>query len=114
MRISVFVSMVTLAIWVSPGTVVADDGDNQYRLVFGEDQKFQPADLEIPADRRIQLIVENRSGIPAEFESFELNREKIVLPHAQVIIYLGPLDPGTYNYFNDFNRDTKGTITVRK
>jgi len=96
------------------GVVYASDKDDEYHLVFNQDQQFEPPNLEIPADKRIRLIVENQSSIPAEFESFELNREKIVVPHGRIIIYLGPLDPGTYNYFNDFNRDTKGTITVQK
>lgn len=114
MRIKRLMCITVLIAGVTAVTARAADGDDEYHLVFNKDQQFQPANLEIPPDKRVRLIVENRSSAPAEFESFELNREKIVVPNGRIIIYLGPLDPGVYNYFNDFNRDTKGTITVKK
>ena len=114
MRVSKLGYIATLYLGLIAEAVQASDQDAGYHLVFTEDQQFQPANLEIPPGKRVRLIVENQSTVPAEFESFELNREKIVVPHGHIIIYLGPLDPGTYNYFNDFNRATKGTITVTK
>ncbi len=111
MQFSQLCCLAVLITGVMAATVEADEGD-QYHLVFNKNQQFEPAKLDIPPGKRVRLIVENQSDIPAEFESFELNREKIVVPHGQVIIYIGPLDPGTYNYFNDFNRATTGTINV--
>ena len=76
-------------------------------------KQFAPAELMVPADQKIKLVVKNADPTPAEFESTDLNREKLVTAGNQIIIYIGPLDAGTYNYFNDFNRDTKGTIVAR-
>jgi len=50
----------------------------------------------------------------AEFESYALNREKIIAPHGEVSVNVGPLSPGSYNFFDDFRRDVaKGTIIVK-
>jgi hypothetical protein len=113
MRISLLAALTIIYVCILPPAIQAAEGDGEYHLIF-KDQRFEPADLSIPAGRRIKLIVENQSDIPVEFESFELNREKVVVPHGKVIIYLGPVDPGTYSYFNDFNRDTTGTLTARQ
>lgn len=114
MRINQLCSIALLMAGTMVVSAQAADRDDEYHLIFNKDQQFQPANLVIPPDKRVRLVVENRSSVPAEFESFELNREKIVVPHGRIIIYLGPLDPGVYKYFNDFNRDIKGTITVKK
>ena len=78
-----------------------------------KDHQFTPRTLALPANQKIKLIVKNQQPIPAEFESAELNREKVVPPHGEVTVILGPLDPGTYGYLDDFHRDTTGTITVK-
>jgi hypothetical protein len=78
-----------------------------------KDHKFQPAELTIPSDAKIKLKVENQDGIPVEFESTDLSREVIVPGHGEVTIYVGPLKPGNYQFFNDFNRDMRGTIVAK-
>lgn len=76
--------------------------------------RFEPAEISIPAGRKVRLLVKNADPTPEEFESFELNREKIVSGGAEATIYVGPLDPGTYPFFGDFHQDTaKGRIVVR-
>ena len=44
------------------------------------DHAFVPSTLTIPAGQRVQLSVRNERRQPSEFESFELNREKVVAP----------------------------------
>ena len=78
-----------------------------------KDHQFTPGTLVLPANQKIKLIVRNDQSIPAEFESTELNREKVVPPNSEVTVILGPLDPGTYGYLDDFHRDTTGTITAK-
>ncbi len=91
-------------------TARADD-DPTYHLVL-KDHQFHPANIKVPAHKRVKLIVENQQDMPAEFESFPLNREKVVTGHNKIVIYLSPMDPGTYKFFDDFHRDTKGTVTA--
>ena len=43
------------------------------------DHLFYPSELVIPADTKVKLIVANLDPTPEEFESYELNREKVIM-----------------------------------
>jgi hypothetical protein len=74
---------------------------------------FQPDELKIPADTKVKLVVYNRDATPEEFESFELNREKVIVGGGKAIIFIGPLPPGEYPFFGEFNPNTAlGKIIV--
>lgn len=76
--------------------------------------RFEPAELTVPAATRVVLLVENRDATPEEFESHELNREKVIPAHGSVKIFLGPLEPGTYPFFGEFNQATaQGRLIVK-
>ena len=85
---------------------------NDYVLTL-KDHQFTPQPLVLPANQKIKLIVKNQQSTPAEFESAELNREKVVQPNSEITVILGPLDPGTYGYFDDFYHEATGKITVK-
>lgn len=76
------------------------------------DAGFSPKILSLPADKKIKLVVANRTAAPIEFESFSLHREQIVVAGAKIAVYLGPLKPGRYDFFDDFHRDSTGVISV--
>jgi plastocyanin len=79
-----------------------------------KDHKFDPAELELPAGKEIKLVVRNLDPTPEEFESAELNREKIIAGGGKGIFYLDPLKPGTYPFFGEFNQATaQGKIVVK-
>lgn len=83
--------------------------------VYIENHFFYPKELIIPADEKIKLVIENKDNQAEEFDSFDLNREKVIFPGKKATIYLGPLKPGSYEYFGEFNPDTaQGVIKVRK
>jgi hypothetical protein len=71
-----------------------------------KDHKFITAELEVPAGVKVKLLIKNEDPTPEEFESLELHREKVVPPGQTVPIFVGPLDPGTYGFFGDFNPQT--------
>lgn len=76
--------------------------------------RFVPQELMIPANTKVKITVKNLDATPAEFESYDLNREKIVAAHSEIIVFVGPLSPGSYAYFDDFHRDTtKAVITAK-
>ena len=77
----------------------------EFTLVI-KDHKFTPTELEVPAGQKIRLIVENQDSTPEEFESYALNREKVVAGSARIVVYVGPLEPGKYEFFGDFNQAT--------
>jgi hypothetical protein len=75
---------------------------------------FEPSELVIPANTKIKLIVYNRDPTPEEFESYELNREKIIMGNRKAVIFIGPLKPGEYPFFGEFNPKTaQGKIVAR-
>jgi hypothetical protein len=68
----------------------------------------------IPADTKVKVIVANLDPTPEEFESYELNREKVIMGGARAIIFLGPLPAGTYPFFGEFNPKTaQGTVKAQ-
>lgn len=77
------------------------------------DHLFFPTRLTIPRDRKVKLIVINRDATPEEFESYELNREKVIMGNRQAILFIGPLPPGEYPFFGEFHPKTAlGTVVV--
>lgn len=88
------------------------DTDTKYVLSIHE-HKFSPTELKIPAGQKIKLVIENRDATPEEFESYKLNREKIIPANSSASIYIGPLKPGRYPFFGEFNEKTaQGVIVV--
>ena len=84
----------------------------EYTLVIGS-HRFVPAEMTVPADRKIRLFVENRDPTPEEFESYDLHREKIVPGNGRITIYVGPLKAGRYEFFGEFNPATaRGFLVV--
>jgi len=71
-----------------------------------KDHVFDPVELHVPADTKVKLFIVNEDPTPEEFESYDLNREKIVSGNATISVFIGPLDPGRYEYFGEFNMDT--------
>jgi hypothetical protein len=93
-------------------------------IAFGDDKptfeiniknhKFEPEEVVIPADTKVRLIVKNLDDTIEEFESFDLKKEKIVPASSQIKVIIGPLKPGEYNFFGEFNPKTaQGKIIVK-
>ncbi len=82
-------------------------------VILIHNAQFEPGELVIAPGVRTQLIVRNLDAIPAEFESYDLSREVVVAAHGEVSFYVGPVNPGRYEFFNDFNHKMKGTIIVK-
>jgi hypothetical protein len=102
----------SMALLLAAGFATAEDTPTFEITIKGH--KFQPDTLEVPANRKIKLIVKNQDPTPEEFESYELNREKVIPGNAQATIFIGPLDPGTYPFFGEFNQATaQGKIVAK-
>lgn len=76
------------------------------------DHLFFPATLEIPANQKVKIRVINEDPTPEEFESFELNREKVIVGNSQTVIFIGPLAPGIYPFFGEFYPKTAQGVVV--
>ena len=67
---------------------------------------FFPAEPVIPANTKVKLLISNEDKTPEEFESYELNREKVIPGNSKAVIFVGPLAPGRYPFFGEFNQTT--------
>jgi hypothetical protein len=67
---------------------------------------FFPAELTVPSNTKVKLRIFNQDATSEEFESYELNREKVIMGNSQTVIFIGPLKPGVYPYFGEFNPKT--------
>ena len=76
-----------------------------------KNHRFTPSELKVPANKRIQLIVVNDDPTPEEFESKEMKVEKVIPGKSKGVVRIGPLAPGRYPFFGEFNEATaKGTV----
>ncbi|MBI3601778.1 MAG: cupredoxin domain-containing protein [Candidatus Omnitrophica bacterium] len=101
--------IVGILIWLP---ALAFASQEPYGLVI-KDHKFEPARLTIPANTKVKILIENQDATPEEFESFELNREKVVTGKGKIVVFIGPLKAGTYKFFGDFHKETaQGQINV--
>ena len=79
-----------------------------------KDHVFTPAELQVPAGQKIKLVIENQDASAEEFESHSLNREKVIPGNSKGVVFLAPLDPGTYKFVGEFHEDTaKGKIIAK-
>ena len=78
------------------------------------DHKFVPMQLTIPANTKVKLLVVNEDVTPEEFESYELNREKVVTGKGKITVFVGPLKPGRYPFFGDFHSDSAQGVLISK
>lgn len=110
MRFSLIIPVLVAGLAASLPALAADDPTFELSL---KDHQFTPAELTVPADRRLKLTIKNLDTMPAEFESHAFKAEKIVPAGGEVSVYIGPLKAGTYGFFDDFHGQTKGSLIAK-
>ena len=88
----------------------ADQGDI---VITIKDGKFAPSEVPVPAGLKVKLIVRNQDKTTSEFESTDFHREKIVASGDQITVFIGPLDAGSYEFFDDFHPEDRGHLVVK-
>lgn len=74
---------------------------------------FIPSEIVIKRNTKVKLVIHNRDETDEEFESYELNREKVIIGQRKGIIFIGPLPQGEYPFFGEFFPKTaQGKIIV--
>lgn len=94
-------------------TGIAYAEDPVFRIEF-KDGVVMPRRLEVPAKRRFVLELHNLGKSPAEFESRELRKEKVLAPGATSTLAIRTLDPGEYDFFDDFHPEAPPAVLVAK
>ncbi len=109
-RFSLFSILVVI---IGFASVAQADGAPRPVLII-KDGRFIPETLEVAAGQKITLEIRNEGKGAEEFESSDLNREKLIPAGGQASITIGPLKPGTYRFFGEFNPSTaQGVIIAR-
>ena len=78
-----------------------------------KNNQFVPSEVQIPAGVKVKLVVRNDNPTLSEFESNQFHREKVVTPGQEITVFVGPLDPGSYEFFDDFHPQTRGHLIVK-
>jgi len=79
-----------------------------------ENHQFSPQTLIVPVHKPLQIKIINLSNEKIEFESFSLNREKVLEPGKSVILTIPALRAGSYDFFDDFHQDVPEGAIVAK
>jgi Cupredoxin-like domain len=94
--------------------VPAASADDATLVLELKDHKFQPLNPTIPANTRVKVTVKNLDPTPAEFESQDFDAEKVVPGNGQITVNIGPLDPGSYDFYDEYHQQESTTqLTVQ-
>lgn len=75
---------------------------------------FYPSDVEVPKDTKVKLLIKNMDSSPEEFESYDLNREKVISGKSKAVVFIGPLPAGEYHFFGEFHpKSAQGRVVVK-
>jgi plastocyanin len=73
--------------------------------------RFEPAELRVPANKRILLEVANEDPTSEEFESKSMKVEKVIAGKSKASVRISPLKPGRYDFFGEYHESTaKGVL----
>lgn len=106
---SLIVNMLAICALSIPSLCSA--ADVEATLVI-KDHQFSPAEFKVPAGKKVKLIVDNQDATPEEFESHELNREKVIPANSKGTVYIGPLTPGKYPFYGEFHEKTARGVVI--
>lgn len=110
-----FALLLAVALMASVSPALAEESAEmpEFTLTI-KDHLFTPDALEVPAGKRVKLVVDNQDASPEEFESHKLKAEKVIPGNSKAIIYVGPLEPGDYKFVGEFHESkAKGVITAK-
>lgn len=77
-----------------------------------EDHVFTPSKVVVPSNVKVKLIITNKDNSAEEFDSFDLNRERVVFAGKQATIFIGPLPPGQYTFFGEFHPESAQGVVI--
>ncbi len=79
-----------------------------------ENHKFTPERIEVPAGKKVKLLVENKDATAEEFDSDDLRIEKVIGGNSKGIIWVGPLSAGEYKFIGEYHDQTARGVVVAK
>jgi len=95
------------------GMAVAAEELPAFEVVV-RDGVFIPARIEVPAGRRVKLVLINEGPGPLEFENDEMRIEKVLNAGARSFVVLPKLKPGQYDFADEYNPITGEFSVIAK
>jgi hypothetical protein len=78
-----------------------------------KDHRFTPAQFTVPAGEKVMIQLINHDPATEEFDSHDLQVEKVVTPNGRALFSIGPLQPGAYAFMGEFHPATaQGRVTA--
>jgi plastocyanin len=75
--------------------------------------RFEPAEIHVPAGKRISLTVVNTDPLSEEFDSSALKVEKVIAGKSKGVVHIAPLSAGQYNFMGEYHEETaKGRVVA--
>ena len=107
------IARLCLGLFLSTSLLAAADDVKVFELKI-QAHRFIPEETVVPSGEKFKLKIVNLDKTPEEFESYDFNREKIVPGGGEITVWVGPLVPGRYEFFGEFNIDTaKGRLIAQ-
>ena len=79
-----------------------------------KDKKFDPAEINAPANTPIVIKLKNLDAKAMEFESKTLKVEKVVAGSSDATINVRAQKPGRYEFFDEYNEKVaRGALVVK-
>lgn len=103
-----------LTVLLTAGSSAIGRCDDIFLELRFENHRFIPRTISAPANQPLRIKVINASKETIEFESFKLNREKVVGPGETIIVILPGLSPGSYDFYDDFHQDVPEGVIIAK
>lgn len=103
----------TTALLLSAPLVALAAGEPEFRLSI-ESHRFTPDRIEVPAGKKVKLVVENKDASAEELESHELRIEKVIAGKSKATVLVGPLKAGEYKFVGEFHEKTAKGVLVAK
>ena len=81
------------------------NAEGQVEVIL-KDHRFTPAEIYVPAGKRIELLIKNQDATADEFDLGALRIEKVIGGGKEGVVRLRALDPGRYPFMGEFNAAT--------
>jgi hypothetical protein len=101
-----------VALMFAVGKPVLAADEPTFAIEF-QDGTVTPTRIEVPAKTRFKLELKNSGKTPAEFETRSPKWEKVLAPGSKSSLVIRTLDPGEYEFFDDFHPQAKGTLVAK-
>ncbi|TRZ55710.1 MAG: cupredoxin domain-containing protein [Rhodocyclaceae bacterium] len=116
-RASIVYAALSLTLWLGLGWATESHAQAGELLTFhvvAKGGRLSPERIDVPAGKRIKIILRNEGPGPIEFESFNPRIEKVLAPGGTSFVVLPPLKPGTYTFIDEFHPETGAMQLIAK